>query len=204
MLIDLTVRQFLEETSAGNAVPGGGSIAALCGALGAALAAMVAHLTIGKKGYEESSDRMRVLAETALRHREGLMACVDQDAQAYREVMKAMKLPRNTEDEKAARNLAIQNALKIAAAVPLQVAREAMTVMAIIAQVIEKGNRNALSDGLAGVLVIRAAVRAALYNVRINLQSISDPIFVTEARTAVNGMEAEIEEEEKRILAMVE
>ncbi len=203
MLIELSLRRFLEETSAGTPVPGGGSVAALCGALGAALAAMVANLTVHKKGYEQHSRRMAALATAALNHREMLISCMDQDAAAYREVIQAMQLPKDNDVQKDRRKQAVQQALKSAAAVPLQTAREGMALLGILGEVIENGNRNAVSDGAAGVLAVRAAVQAALYNVKINLLSITDKAFVNKTARAAEHLALELEKEEQRILAMV-
>ncbi len=203
-LLDLTLREFLESAAAGTAVPGGGSIAALCGALGAALAAMAARLTIDKKGYEEHRQAMKELAEKAIHYRDRLAAFMDQDAAAYQEVMNALKLPRQTDAEKAFREQTRQKALKTAAGIPLEVARDGMALLEIFTEVIGNGNRNAVSDGAAGALAVRAGILAALYNVKINLTSISDSAFVTETRREVMHMEISVEKQAQQLLVLTE
>lgn len=144
MLADLTLKDFLDKVAGSDPVPGGGSIAALNGAIAAALAAMVAGLTIGKKGYEAHEELMQHIRRLACGQQSQFMADVDRDSEAYNRVFACFKLPKVTDDEKAARSAAIQEATREAAEIPMQVARNAYELMSIIADVAGLGNRNAI------------------------------------------------------------
>lgn len=203
MLVDLNIKGFLEETASNAPVPGGGSIAALSGAISAALTEMVANLTIGKKGYEGLEAEMQQIAKDGAKLREKLAADIDRDSDAFNQVMAAFKLPKGTEEEVEARKAAIQEATKNAALVPLEVATDVFHMMKQIAVVVEKGNKNAVTDGAVAAMMARTAVLSALYNVKINLGSIKDETFVKEATEKVQQMEYQVQEIEKEILSKV-
>jgi len=169
------VQEFLAALASPEPTPGGGSMAAVAGAAGAALVSMVARLTRGKKGYEEHDARMQAIALEGDRGREGLLDLADRDAEAFDAVMAAYRMPKETDQEKAARGEAIQRALSGAAEVPLQVARQAADLLDLAREVTEVGNVSAASDGAAAAQVLAAAVNAALANVEINAGSIKDP-----------------------------
>lgn len=204
MLVDLTIKDFLDKTASKNPVPGGGSISALCGAIAAGLSEMVANLTIGKKGYEAQSPEMEEIAKEARRFREKLAGDIDRDSDAYAQVMNAFQLPRGTENEKASRTEAVQKALKNAALVPLRVAEDAFRIMELGGKVLEKGNRNAVTDGAVAVMTARTALLGALYNVKINLASIKDTEFVKEVNKKVERLESRGIDREREFLARVE
>ena len=149
-------------------------MAALNAALAAGLTEMVANLTVGKKGYEAVEEEMKALADEASQLRNKLTAAIDQDADAYTEVMAAYRLPKTTDEELALRKQKIQKAIKHAALVPIGVARDALAVIDLAGQAILKGNKNAASDGAVAAMNARTAALAAIYNVRINLGSIDD------------------------------
>ena len=174
MLADLTVKDFLDKVAGNDPVPGGGSIAALGGALASALATMVTGLTIGKKGYEASEEVMQHAQTITLRLLDEFIALIDKDSAAYNEVFAYFKLPKTTDEENAARSAAIQEATKQAALVPLEVARKALDMMSVIADVARLGNRNAVTDACVAMMSARSAVLGALLNVRINLGSLKD------------------------------
>ena len=174
MLADLTVKDFLDKVACSDPVPGGGSIAALNGALASSLSTMVARLTVGKKGYEVSEEVMQHAQTITLRLLDEFMALIDKDSAAYNEVFACFKLPKTTDEEKAARSAAIQKATKQAALVPLEVARKALDMMSVIADVARLGNRNAVTDACVAMMSARTAVLGALLNVRINLGSLKD------------------------------
>lgn len=203
MLVDLNIKGFLEETASNAPVPGGGSIAALSGAISAALTEMVANLTIGKKGYEGLEAEMEQIAKAGAKLREKLAADIDRDSDAFNQVMAAFKLPKGTEEEVEVRKAAIQEATKNAALVPLEVATDVFHIMKQIAVVVEKGNKNAVTDGAVAAMMARTAVLSALYNVKINLGSIKDETFVKEATEKVQQMEHQVQEIEKEILSKV-
>jgi methenyltetrahydrofolate cyclohydrolase len=181
MLVDLTVREFLDRVASGEPVPGGGSIAALGAALAAGLAEMVARLTVGRRADPALDQEMNDLIERARVLRAGLTRAVDYDSEAYSKVMLAYRMPKTSDEEKRLRSEAIQEALKEAARVPLAVAEMTVDILRLIGTAVSKGNKNAVTDGLAGALMARSGVMAAIANVRINLQAITDEGFVQKA-----------------------
>lgn len=203
MLADLTVKDFLDKVAGNDPVPGGGSIAALGGALASALATMVTRLTIGKKGYEASEEVMQHAQTLTTRFQKEFIALIDKDSEAYDEVFACFKLPKATDEEKAARSAAIQEATKYAALVPMQVARNAYELMSVIADVARLGNRNAVTDACVAMMSARTAVLGALLNVRINLGSIKDKIFADELQREADVLERLACDREKEVLDVV-
>jgi glutamate formiminotransferase/formiminotetrahydrofolate cyclodeaminase len=176
-LVSLDLQAFADEVSMDSPAPGGGSVAALCGALSAALSSMVANLTYGKKGYEESGGDMKKIAVRAQELKDELLRAVDLDARAFNKVMEAFRLPKGTEEQNREREAAIEDASKGAALVPLGVLAAAAELIELAEVVAREGNRNSLSDaGVAG-LTAQAAGEGAYYNVRINLPGIKDERF---------------------------
>jgi glutamate formiminotransferase/formiminotetrahydrofolate cyclodeaminase len=169
-----TVSDFIASVASNAPVPGGGSVAAHVGALAGALAQMVAGLTVGRKKYAAVDDEMRAIADAADGLTTTLAALVTTDAAAYGMVSAAYKLPKDTPEQLAARDAAIQSALMHAAAVPLETAQAAAEVAALAATCAEKGNTNAASDAGVAALLAEAACRGAAYNVRINVAAMSD------------------------------
>ena len=200
MLTELTVKDFLNKVAGSDPVPGGGSIAALNGAIAAALAAMVANLTIGKKNYADCEELMKQIAERAAGLKEEFVADVDRDSEAYDRVFACFKMPKATDEEKAARSAAIQEATKFAAQVPMEVARRAYGLMDTIAQVARKGNQNAVTDACVAMMAARSAVLAALMNVRINLGSLKDKEFALAMQAEADGLEQQVLAKEKELL----
>ena len=200
MLTELTVKDFLNKVAGSDPVPGGGSIAALNGAIASALAAMVANLTIGKKNYADCEEQMKQIAERAAGLKEEFVADVDRDSEAYDRVFACFKMPKATDEEKAARSAAIQEATKFAAQVPMEVARRAYGLMDTIAQVARKGNQNAVTDACVAMMAARSAVLAALMNVRINLGSLKDKEFALAMQAEADGLEQQALAKEKELL----
>ena len=183
MITDSTIEKFLDELASAAPTPGGGSAAAIMGAMGAALVAMVCNLTIGKKGYEQHEAEMRdVLAQCEAR-RARLTAMVAEDVAAFDSLMAAYKLPKASDDEKAARSAAIQAGLQRATQVPLDCAKECAEVVRLSGRAAEVGNQNVISDAGVGVLAAWAALRSAVLNVNINAPSLKDRGFA-EAKLA--------------------
>ena len=203
MLVDLTVKGFLDKTAGSDPVPGGGSIAALNGAIAAALGEMVANLTIGKKKYEDKEALMQKIAGEAAGLQKGFITDIDDDSEAYNKVFDAFKMPKETDDEKAARSTAIQAATKIAAEVPLGVARRAAGMMDMLAQVAAEGNQNAVTDACVAMMCARSAVLGAALNVRINLSSLKDEEYVTRVKAEVEQLEEEAVIREQALLAKI-
>lgn len=164
---------FLEALAAGTAAPGGGSASAYSGAAGAALVAMVARLTIGKKKYAEVEERMKDILEQAEALRGKLTAAIEEDSLAFEAVMQAIKLPKESPDEQNIRQQAIEQASLQAARVPLGVAHHAVGVLELAVEVVTIGNLNAISDGASGAAQARAALTGAGYNVQINLLNLA-------------------------------
>ncbi len=165
---------FLDAVAANSPTPGGGSVAALAGALGAALAAMVGRLTVGKRKFAEVQAEVSEVIVRAEQLRAALTSRMEEDSAAFDEVMAAYKLPRKTEAEKAARREAIQQAMVHAAEVPLATARDALTVLELARVVVEKGNPNAITDAATAAWMAMAGLQGASLNVRINAVSLSD------------------------------
>lgn len=199
-----SLQSFLDEVASAEPAPGGGSVAALSGALGASLVAMVCRLTIGKKGYEAVSDEMQAILPRAEALQRELRDLMQADTDAYARVMDAYKLPKQTDAEKNARTRAIQDALKHASDVPLRVAELCAKVLELARPIAEKGNKNAASDGGVGALMAEAGLRGAAFNVSINLGAISDEAFVREHRTRVQQLLADAEQRKNEILKIVE
>ena len=174
---DTAIEPFLDQLASSAATPGGGSAAAIIGAMGAALVSMVCNLTIGKKKYADVEGEMKdVLAKTeALRKR--LTAMIQDDVKAFDAVMGAYGMPKETDADKAARDKAIQAALKLATDVPLACARAAREVIDLAAIASDKGNLNVISDAGVGVLAGYAALRSAALNVFTNARMITDKTF---------------------------
>ncbi|ALO30238.1 cyclodeaminase/cyclohydrolase family protein [Porphyromonas gingivalis] len=202
ILTDLTVKGFLAETAGQEPVPGGGSISALNGSIAAALAEMVANLTIGKKKYVEVEAEMQTIATEAAAIQKELVLDIDRDSDAYNKVFAAFKLPKETEEEKAVRSAQIQEMTKYAASVPMEVARRVHCLLPLIEAVVAKGNQNAITDGCVAMMCARTAIIGALLNVRINLTSIKDEDFVKTHTEEANAIEADAIRREAEILAI--
>ena len=200
---DKRVGVFLEELAAASATPGGGAAAALAGAAAAALVGMGCKLTIGRKRFAGVEDELRAVLEEAETLRVRLTELADADTQAFDQVMAAYRLPKETQEEGAARQAAIQAALQGATRVPLETARACATVVALAAQVIEKINPNALGDAGAAALLAEAGLKSAQLNVAINLTDIHDPEFVRETQTGLRGILAGAGEAKERVFAYV-
>jgi methenyltetrahydrofolate cyclohydrolase len=191
MIDDLSTSAFLDALAGGSATPGGGSAAAIMGAMGAALVSMVANLTLGKKGYEAVEPQMRGLLGESEALRAQLAAMVAEDVAAFDSLMAAYRLPKASDDEKATRVAAIQAGLKAATEAPLACARLCASVVRLTERAVEHGNLNAISDVGVGALAALAALRGAALNVRINAPPIKDRAFVERAESELDGLIAE-------------
>jgi len=182
---------FLDNLAAATPTPGGGAAAAYSGAMAAALVAMVARLTVGKKKYAPVEAQMNEILNQAERLRHDLSAAVEEDSTAFENVMKAFKLPKNTPRQEKTRAEAIEEATLLAAQVPLLVAQKAVTVMALAERCVALGNLNAISDGASAASLAHAALTAAGYNIRINVANLAD-------KTAGENMLGQLQSLEKR------
>jgi formiminotetrahydrofolate cyclodeaminase len=187
-LTDKPVTNFLDELASNAPAPGGGSVAALSGALGAALVSMVCNLTVGKKAYADVQDDIQDLLAQSEALRKELTDLLEDDVAAYTGYSKAAKMPRSTDEEKAQRAKVMQAALKTATDVPLRIAEAAVKVMDLCMPAAEKGNKWAVSDAGVAVLMAEAALRSAALNVLINLGSLRDEEFVADRRAKLDGL----------------
>jgi len=171
---DRPIGSWLDELGSGSPTPGGGAAAGIAAATGAALIAMVGHLTVGKKGFADVDARMRALVETADTERHAFLVLADEDAEAFESVMASFRLPKGTEEEKTSRTLEIQEAYEEAAAVPLQLARRSVELMDLAEDATALGNPHAASDGYSAGTLLFAAALSAMANVRINAAGLKD------------------------------
>ncbi len=195
---------FIDQVASSSPAPGGGSVSAACGALGAALSSMVCRLTIGRKRFLEVSEELKVILEKAEAIRRQMEAFIVKDAESFDKVMTAMKLPKYTDEEKEKRNRAVQEATKGAIVVPLQVMEQGLEALKLSRTVAEKGNPNMISDAGVSALAARTAVGGAYYNVRINLNSLEDQEFVKTTREKADAVRNEAEVMAQEIEKLVE
>lgn len=188
---DLSIQEFCNLTASNEPVPGGGSVAALCGSLAGALTEMVTNLTIGRKKYVEVDHEMREICKKANELRLGLLEDIKKDSEAYNLVMNAYKLPKETDEEKEVRKQAIQEGLVEASKAPFEVAKKTIEIERLAGLVVEKGNKNAITDGMVAVMMARTAILGACQNVKVNLEFINDKIFVKEYEGLVMELEKE-------------
>ena len=201
-LIDLSVRDFIRITASDAPAPGGGSISAMAGAVGAALVSMVAALTIGKEKYREAEAEMQNIREEASRLQEELLAAVDRDTESFNQYMEALKLPKSTEEERAIRSAALQEGLKAAALVPLSAAETALKVLPLAKAAVKRGNSGAVTDALVAAMMARSCVLGACLNTRINLSSIRDEAFTSEAGAKAEVLVRAVIAEEEEIFRL--
>jgi len=190
-LTEKPIKSFLDELASSVPAPGGGSVAALSGALGAALISMVGNLTIGKEKYASVQEEISELLEKSERLRKELTELLEADVRAYTELSQTMKMPRDTEEQKKTREKAMDKALKAATNVPMQIAEACVAVMELCRPAAEKGNINAVSDVGVGMLMAEAGLRSAALNVLINLGWIKDETFVSDNRKKLDDLLAD-------------
>ena len=199
---NLTINEFAKIVASDSPVPGGGSIAALCGALSAALSEMVANLTVTKKKYADSKEEMNAIINKASQLRDRLLNYIEEDSFAYKKVMEAYKLPKETEEEKCLRLERIQEGLKVAASVPLEVAETSYEIFPLVEAVVLRGNSSSVTDALVGAMMARTGVLSAILNIRINLDSIKDEDFVKVLKEKADILEGKTRQYEKKILEL--
>jgi formiminotetrahydrofolate cyclodeaminase len=200
MLDSLSISSFLDETASNSPAPGGGSVSALAASLGAALASMVCRLTIGKN----SNATIQIELESVLIKSENLRAkftaLIDEDTNAFKKVIAAYRLPKETTEQNAQRVAAIQAAYKEATVVPLQLLELCAEAVALVKIVGEKGNKNSLTDAGVAVLMLGAACDGAAMNVRINLAGITDLSFVEANKILTNSLQVSISDSAQQTL----
>jgi len=204
MLIDKKINNFLDELASNSPTPGGGSVAALAGALGAALISMVGNLTIGKKKYEDVEEDIKKIISSSEKLRYELSQLIEEDVKAFNNFMATYKMPKETEDEKKIRADKIQELLIEAAKVPLTVAYKCLDVLSLSKEVAEKGNINVISDAGVAVLMAQAALESAILNVKINLRMIKDEKARTELSSSIKEILLKEKGQTEKVLEIVE
>jgi glutamate formiminotransferase/formiminotetrahydrofolate cyclodeaminase len=179
-LVDMNLVDFANETSSESPAPGGGSISAYCGAMGAALGTMVANLSAHKRGWDERWEEFSDWAEKGIAYQNELLRLVDEDTNAFNKIMEAFRLPKDSDEEKALRQKAIQDATKFAILTPFKVMETAYDSMQVMKAMAEIGNPNSVTDAAVGALCARTAVRGAFLNVKINCGDCEDQQFVSD------------------------
>jgi glutamate formiminotransferase / formiminotetrahydrofolate cyclodeaminase len=203
-LTDLSLKKFMEVTASESPAPGGGSVAAYIGTIGSALGTMVANLSSHKRGWD---DRWEEFSDWAVKGKEiqnSLLALVDEDTEAFNRVMEAYAHPGKSSEEKAFRNKAIQESMKMAALVPLRVMRKASEAFNLIRAMVETGNPNSVTDAGVGALAIGTCIKGAFINVKVNLLSVEDKEFASELKSEAEKIWKSAETEENEILQLVE
>ncbi|MGA1848270.1 MAG: glutamate formimidoyltransferase [Thermoplasmatota archaeon] len=195
---------FLKELASNSPAPGGGSVAALSGSLGAALLEMVCNLTVGKKKYEDVWDQMASLSREIGTIRKRLLELVDEDTDAFNDVMAAFRMPKETDEERSLRSAAIQEGYKKAIATPMDTARSCMKILELGVKVAESGNVNSISDAGVGADMAAAGLQGAIMNIRINLGSIKDEDYKKSREEDIRRMTAEKDGLLTRIQEIVE
>lgn len=186
-----TTKEFLDLLASSAPAPGGGGAAAMCGALASALSSMVGNLTIGKEKFAPQENEVKALLNQANLLREKLLQCANDDAKVFDAFMAVYKLPKNTEEEKLARTKAIRGAAKKAASIPLEIARNSFEVLKVSVGMAQLGNPNVITDATCSAILAHAALRAAAYNVIVNLGLTKDEIYNEKVRKELENMQKE-------------
>ena len=203
-LIDMTLTDFANETASESPAPGGGSIAAYTGVLGVSLGTMVANLSAHKRGWDDRWQEFSDWAEKGMAYQESLLHLVDEDTAAFNKIMDAFGLPKGNDDEKSARQQAIEDATRYATEVPFKVLETAFNSMEVMKAMAEFGNPNSITDAGVGALCARTAVRGALLNVKINAAGLKDEAFANEIMAKGDEIAEKAKVLEDEIMALVE
>ena len=204
MLIDKKVSNFLDELASNSPTPGGGSVAALAGALGAALISMVGNLTVGKKKYEDVEEDIKKIISSSEKLRYELSQLIEEDVKVFNNFMATYKMPKETEDEKKVRTEKMQQSLIEAAKVPLKVAYKCLDILSLSQEVAEKGNVNVISDAGVAALMAEAALESAILNVKINLKMIKDERITEELSSSLKELLLKEKGQKEKVLGIVE
>lgn len=203
-LVDMSLKEFADETASESPAPGGGSISAYVGALGVSLTAMVANLSAAKRGWDDKIIQMSNIAYKSQQIKDKLIKFVDEDTNAFNKVMDAFALPKNTEIEKENRQNSIENANKYAAEIPFKVMETVFESFELIKEMAQNGNPNSITDAGVGALCARTAIHGAYLNVKVNISSIKDKNFVDSLRVKANDILEKSIKIEAEILNIIE
>ena len=206
-LVELDVLKFLDVVDSNSPAPGGGSVSALASSLGASLARMVAHLSFGKKNYEALADDVKAKFvanfDELLKIKNELNDLIDRDSEAYNTVMAAYKLPKETDEEKAARNTEIQKSLKYAIQTPYDIVVLSGKAISLLGEILANGNQNAITDIGVGTMLLMVGLEGGILNVKVNLTSIEDAAYVEKITKEIYNIKAVAEKEKERIMGIV-
>ncbi|HBY57335.1 MAG TPA: methenyltetrahydrofolate cyclohydrolase [Candidatus Atribacteria bacterium] len=204
MLVDKKVSNFLDELASNSPTPGGGSVAALAGALGAALISMVGNLTLGKKKYENVEEDIKKIIGSSEKLRYELSQLIEEDVRVFNNFMATYKMPKETDDEKKVRAEKIQESLIEAAKVPLKVAYKCLDILSLSWEIAEEGNINVVSDAGVAALMAEAALESAILNVKINLRTIKDERVREELSSSLKEVLLKEKGQKEKVLKIVE
>jgi len=203
-LANLSVESFVDEVSSSSPAPGGGSVSALSGSLGAALMSMVANLTYNKKGYEEYNQRISDIGISAQKLKKDLLILIDEDTRAFDGIMNAFRMPKKTDEEKAARLKAVDLATKNAIDTPISIMSKCKNLFDIIEDLVKYGNKNSFSDAAVALELIHSAIRGAYYNVKINLKDIEDDEYIDKKISESHSLLSDSSNIYKQILDLID
>ena len=206
-LVELDVLKFLDVVDSNSPAPGGGSVSALASSLGTSLARMVAHLSFGKKKYEALPDDVKAKFvanfDELLKIKNELNDLIDRDSEAYNTVMAAYKLPKETDEEKVARNTEIQKSLKYAIQTPYDIVVLSGKAISLLGEILANGNQNAITDIGVGTMLLMVGLEGGILNVKVNLSSIKDTAYVEKITKEIYEIKAVAEKEKERIMGIV-
>ena len=202
-LINMNLKEFMDETASESPAPGGGSVSAYMGALGVALGTMVANLSSHKRGWDDRWKEFSDWAEKGKAIQNNLLQMVDEDTNAFNRIMEAYSLPKKTEEEKKMRDHAIQEATKNASLIPLRVMETAFSGFELINEMVEKGNPNSITDAGVGALALRSCIKGAFLNVKINASGLYDKGFVNSIIAKGEDLESKAAAAEEAILRSI-
>jgi len=202
-LASMKINDFLSELASSSPAPGGGSVAALAGSLGAALSSMVCNLTVGKEKYADVQDEIKETLKKSEQLRKDLTKLIDEDTEAFNGVMMAFKMSKDTEEQKKKRSKAIQEGYKTAASVPLETANTCEKILDVALVIAEKGNLNSITDAAVSALMAQAGVESAILNVKINLGSIKDEAFVKKISSEIGNLQKNTAKKTENIIKIV-
>ena len=203
-LANLSVESFVDEVSSSSPAPGGGSVSALSGSLGAALMSMVANLTYNKKGYEEYNQKISDIGISAQKLKKDLLILIDEDTRAFDGIMNAFRMPKKTDEEKAARLKAVDLATKNAIDTPISIMSKCKNLFDIIEDLVKYGNKNSFSDAAVALELIHSAIRGAYYNVKINLKDIEDDEYIDKKISESHSLLSDSSNIYKQILDLID
>ena len=202
-LASMKINVFISELASNSPAPGGGSVAALSGALGAALSSMVCNLTIGKDKYVDVQNEIKSVLVKSEKIRNRLTELIDEDTNAFNDVMKAFKMPKETDQQMKKRTNAIQDGYKVAANVPLDTAKTCTEILDLALIVAKKGNQNSITDAAVSAIMAKAGVESAILNVKINLSSIKDEKFVKKVKSEIISIAKQTNKKTDEIINIV-